>query len=212
MILKTGQTFTTRGITITEGQIVDFGLTYDPQPFHIDREAAAQTPFGGLIASGFQTVALAFRMFYQENVINACAIGSPGMDELRWRLPVRPNDTLTTEAEVLSLKASRSKPDRGFSRVAFHGTQSTGRKGDELSLHHYPAPPPCRSLNPNLCSKKLVFRPLASQRRCPVAGPPSAHKARPGPKDPHGALVRPRAHDRARQSNRHRGRLTGDGQ
>ena len=108
-----GEVFTTPGITLSESQILDFALVYDPQPFHIDVVAAAESPFGGLIASGFQTLALSFRAFYQANVINACSLGSPGFDALRWTAPVRPGDTLSVEATVREKTPSKSKPNRG---------------------------------------------------------------------------------------------------
>ncbi len=108
-----GEVFHSRGITITESQILDFALAYDPQPFHLDKRAAEEGPFNGLIASGFQTLALAFRMFYQANVINACSMGSPGLDKLRWIRPVRPEDTLSVTATVKEMRPSKSKPDRG---------------------------------------------------------------------------------------------------
>ena len=108
-----GRTFESKGVTLSESQILDFALLYDPQPFHLDKEAAAEGPFNGLIASGFQTLALAFRIFYQANVINACSMGSPGLDELRWVRPVRPGDTLKVKATVREKRPSRSKPDRG---------------------------------------------------------------------------------------------------
>ncbi|MGF1595026.1 MAG: MaoC family dehydratase [Kiloniellaceae bacterium] len=108
-----GQIFHSKGVTLSESQILDFALLYDPQPFHLDREAAAAGPFNGLIASGFQTLALAFRIFYQAGVINACSMGSPGLDELRWLRPVRPGDTLSVNATVREKRPSSSKPDRG---------------------------------------------------------------------------------------------------
>lgn len=108
-----GQSFQSKGVTLSESQILDFALLYDPQPFHLDKEAAAEGPFGGLIASGFQTLAMAFRIFYQANVINACSMGSPGLDELRWLRPVRPGDTLSVTATVRETRPSKSKPDRG---------------------------------------------------------------------------------------------------
>ena len=108
-----GQTFSSRGATLSESQILDFALLYDPQPFHLDKEAAAEGPFDGLIASGFQTLCVAFRLFYQEKVINACSMGSPGLDELRWTRPVRPGDTIKVQATVKEVRPSRSKPDRG---------------------------------------------------------------------------------------------------
>ena len=110
---KPGESFHSKGVTITESQILDFALAYDPQPFHLDKRAAEEGPFNGLIASGFQTLALAFRMFYQANVINACSMGSPGLDELRWIRPVRPEDTLSVTATVKEMRPSGSKPDRG---------------------------------------------------------------------------------------------------
>jgi acyl dehydratase len=108
-----GQAFQSKGVTLSESQILDFALLYDPQPFHLDKEAAAEGPFGGLIASGFQTLALAFRIFYQAGVINACSLGSPGLDELRWLRPVRPGDTLSVKGTVREKRPSKSKPDRG---------------------------------------------------------------------------------------------------
>ncbi len=108
-----GQTFQSKGATLSESQILDFALLYDPQPFHLDKEAAAEGPFDGLIASGFQTLSVAFRLFYQEKVINACSMGSPGLDELRWTRPVRPGDTIKVAATVKEARPSRSKPDRG---------------------------------------------------------------------------------------------------
>jgi acyl dehydratase len=109
-----GQRVVSRGATLTESAILDFALLYDPQRFHLDVEAARESPYGGLIASGFQTLALGFRMFLQTGVLDACSIGSPGFDELRWIAPVRPGDTIHSEVEVLELRESRSKPDRGI--------------------------------------------------------------------------------------------------
>ena len=108
-----GRTFKSKGATLSESQILDFALLYDPQPFHLDKEAAAEGPFNGLIASGFQTLAVAFRLFYQEKVINACSMGSPGLDALRWVRPVRPGDTIKVKATVREKRPSKSKPDRG---------------------------------------------------------------------------------------------------
>ena len=108
-----GDKFSSGGVTFTESEIVRFALQYDPQPFHIDVEAAGNSQFKGLIASGFQTLALVFRMYIQEGMLKQ-GMGSPGMDELRWLLPVRPGDTLHMETEIVSTKASSSKTDRGY--------------------------------------------------------------------------------------------------
>ncbi|MGO8915155.1 MAG: MaoC family dehydratase [Stellaceae bacterium] len=114
-----GERFVTRGVTLTESGIIGFAMTYDPQPFHIDVEAAAQSNYRGLIASGFQTLALGFRMVLETGVFRAASMGSPGFDELRWLRPVRPGDTLRTELEVKEKTPSRSKPDRGILRIAY---------------------------------------------------------------------------------------------
>lgn len=115
--LKVGDRFPGRSATLTEAMIIDFALTYDPQPFHIDVEAAKRSNYGGLIASGFQTLSLAFRLFYQTGVITSASLGGPGMDELRWLRPVRAGDTIRSEAVVREVTPSRSKPDRGVLKL-----------------------------------------------------------------------------------------------
>ncbi len=131
-----GEKFVTRGVTLTESMIIDFALTYDPQPFHIDVEAAKQSNYGGLIASGFHTLALGFRMVLETGVFRVASMGSPGFDELRWLKPVRPGDTLHTELEVVEKKPSSSKPDRGIARIAY---RIKNQKGEDvltfLSMH-----------------------------------------------------------------------------
>ena len=98
--LVVGERFVTQGYTFTEAKIIDFAFKYDPQPFHLDVSAAARSPYGGLIASGFQTVAVCFRLFIQSGVIIDSSVGSPGIDEMRWLAPVYPGDTLHSEVEV----------------------------------------------------------------------------------------------------------------
>ena len=114
-----GDKFATGRMAITEAMILDFAKTYDPQPFHTDAAAAAQSIYGGLIASGFQTLALGFRLVWDTGIIAGTSMGSPGFDELRWLKPVKPGDTLRVEGEVVAQTPSRSKPDRGIIRVAY---------------------------------------------------------------------------------------------
>ena len=114
---KVGVRFESPGITLTEGEIIHFGLRYDPQPFHLDTEAAKESPYGGLIASGFHTLGLSFRMFLQTGAFAACSLGAFGIDEVRWLLPVRPGDTVRVVSEVLEARVSSSKPDRGIVRL-----------------------------------------------------------------------------------------------
>lgn len=114
-----GQSYETAGATLTEAQILAFAWEWDPQPFHLDVAAAEASPYGGLIASGFQTLLTAFRLFHAERIINPASIGSPGMDEVRWLKPVRPGDTLRVRGEVVETRPSRSKPDRGSAVIAY---------------------------------------------------------------------------------------------
>jgi acyl dehydratase len=109
-----GQVYETAGATLTEAQILDFAMQWDPQPFHLDVEAAKASIYGGLIASGFQTLLVAFRLFLAEGLIRRSSIGSPGMEALRWLKPVRPGDTLRVRVTVVDTRPSRSKSDRGI--------------------------------------------------------------------------------------------------
>ena len=97
---EVGQSFDTEGITLTEGMIIDFAFRYDPQPFHLDTQAASRSPYGGLIASGFQTLALTFRLFRDTGVITGTSHGEVSADEVRWLRPVRPGDTLSVTVTV----------------------------------------------------------------------------------------------------------------
>ena len=112
-----GQRFVTRAMTISEAAILDFAERYDPQPFHLDAEYAKATHFGGLIASGFQTLAVSFALFLRLGLLEIANLGSPGMDEVRWLKPLRPGDTIRQVAEVIEVSPSRSKPDRGVVRM-----------------------------------------------------------------------------------------------
>lgn len=122
------------GATLTESAIVDFALQWDAQPFHIDAPAAADSPFGGLIASGFHTLVVAFKLLLAEQGVRRSSIGSPGIEDLRWLKPVRPGDTLRARMEVLENTPSRSKPDRGVIRVT---AQAFTQSGDEVLRYTY---------------------------------------------------------------------------
>jgi acyl dehydratase len=109
-----GEVYTYGRVELDEASIVAFARLYDPQPFHIDPRAAAAGMYGGLIASGWQTVAVTMRMLVDHVISPASSLGSPGCDELRWLKPVRPGDSLAVRIEILSTRRSRSKPDRGL--------------------------------------------------------------------------------------------------
>ena len=112
--LQAGFRFTTPGATLTEAQIVEFAFQFDPQPFHMNAHAAQQSHFGGVIASGLHSLAVACRLIQQSKPWAAAAMGSPGIEELRWLQPVRPGDTLHVETEVRAVRPSASRPDRGI--------------------------------------------------------------------------------------------------
>jgi acyl dehydratase len=100
-------------IPVTAEEIIDFARRYDPQPFHVDPEAAKQTPYGGLIASGWHTCALMMREVVDSFVDGTTSLGSPGLGPIRWLLPVRPGDVLRMRATVIEARRSTTKPDRG---------------------------------------------------------------------------------------------------
>ncbi len=99
--------------TVTAEEIVDFASKYDPQVFHLDSEAAKDTMFGELVASGWHTSSLMMRMIVEHHVDHHHGMGSPGMDEIRWKVPVFPGDTLRVRSQATEKRPSRSKPDRG---------------------------------------------------------------------------------------------------
>ncbi len=110
---KPGDDFTTDAITVTESMIIDFALQWDPQPTHSDVTHARTAMLGGLMASGFLTLCITFRLALGSGLLDASNLASPGFDKLRWLKPVRAGDTLHVVSRVLSATPSRSKPDRG---------------------------------------------------------------------------------------------------
>jgi acyl dehydratase len=111
--VRVGMAWAGRPVAITADAIIAFAKEYDPQPFHIDPVAAASTSFGGLIASGWQVAALGMRQFVDARPFGSSPIVGLGVNDLRWLKPVRPGDILETRGEIVEVKPSRSKPDRG---------------------------------------------------------------------------------------------------
>ena len=110
---QVGETFEYGHHLVTEEEIIEFATRYDPQSFHIDKTAAEQSIYGGLIASGWMTGSVMMRMAVDHLISPLSSMGSPGIDELRWLKPVRPGDRLRVRATVLASKRSQTKPDRG---------------------------------------------------------------------------------------------------
>jgi len=114
---KVGERFTSGGLTLTEAGIVEFARQWDPQPFHIDAEFAQKWTYGGLIASGLHTMSVTLRLWLDLGVFRACSLGSPGIGEVQFARPVRPGDTLRVVTDIVELRLSASKSDRGIARV-----------------------------------------------------------------------------------------------
>ncbi|MEI6547780.1 MAG: MaoC family dehydratase [Burkholderiales bacterium] len=121
-----GETFEYGDYEITEKEIVEFATRYDPQPFHIDKAAAARSLFGGLIASGWMTGSVMMRMMVENFIPTRSGLGSPGLDEIRWVQPVRPGDRLRVRVTILETVRSRSKPDRGSILALQEGLNQRG--------------------------------------------------------------------------------------
>jgi acyl dehydratase len=100
-------------VQVQEEEVLAFARRYDPQPFHVDRQRAAASQFGGLIASGWHTCAMVMRLACDTYLLDAASFGSPGVEGIEWLKPVRPGDTLSAWRTVLETRPSRSKPDRG---------------------------------------------------------------------------------------------------
>jgi len=114
---KVGDRFVSGGMTLTESAIIDFARQWDPQPFHVDVEFASKWSYGGLIASGLHTMCVTLRLWLELGVLKACSLGSPGLGETQFPRPVRPGDTLRVVTDIVALRASSSKPDRGICRL-----------------------------------------------------------------------------------------------
>ena len=122
-----GQTDEIGRHTFGEQEMIEFARQFDPQPFHTDPEAAKQSFFGGLIASGWHTCAIAMRLMVQKYIGQAASAGSPGVDNIRWSAPVRPGDTITYRRVIVASRPSQSKPDLGLLQTR---TEALNQRGE----------------------------------------------------------------------------------
>jgi len=122
-----GTTHDCGSVSVSQAEIISFATQFDPQPFHVDPEAAARGPFGGLIASGWHTAALVMRQLVDHYLSAEASLGSPGLDEMRWPDPVRPGDTLRVRATVAEARRSQSRPDRGIMKTVIEAVNQDGR-------------------------------------------------------------------------------------
>jgi acyl dehydratase len=126
-----GQIYGSGRITVERERIQAFAAEFDPQPFHLDEEAARRSIFGGLAASGWHTAALTMRLLVESDFKPAGGIIGAGFDEFRWPLPVRPGDQLHVESEVLDVRPSRSRPHQGLIKVR---TTTKNQKGEAVQV------------------------------------------------------------------------------
>ncbi len=136
-----GEAYTYGSVTLDEASIVAFARQYDPQPFHIDPVAAKDSIYGGLIASGWQTVAETMRILVDHVISPASSLGSPGCDELRWLEPVRPGDTLSVRFEIDSAPPLALEPGPRPGREPAGGAEPARRRGHD-DADHAPRPRP----------------------------------------------------------------------
>ena len=122
-----GQTFGSRRLRVDKDQIRAFAAEFDPQPFHLDEEVARDTIFRGLAASGCHTAALTMRLLVESEINLAGGIVAAGIDELRWPRPVRPGDELRVESEVLEVRPSQSRQNRGMIKMRTKTLNQNGK-------------------------------------------------------------------------------------
>lgn len=114
---RVGERYVSGGMTMTEAAIIEFARQWDPQPFHTDVEFAKNWSFGGLIASGLHTMAVTLKLWLEQAVFRASSLGSPGIGEVQFPRPVRPGDTLRVVTDIVELRPSASRRDRGIARI-----------------------------------------------------------------------------------------------
>jgi acyl dehydratase len=111
---------------VDKDAIIAFAKQFDPQPFHVDEAAAKASMYGGLIASGWHTVALVMRMMCDSYMLDSASLGSPGIDNLKWLKPVRPGDTLHGQRTTLEVRASASRPEMGLVKTRWEVFNQNG--------------------------------------------------------------------------------------
>ena len=127
---EVGQVYDTGTKTLDEAEIIEFGEKYAPLPYHTDAEAAKDTDFGTLVAAGYQTAAITFGLFARTGALSLSGMGSPGVDTLRWKRPVKVGDTLRAEAHIVEISAARKEGARDAVRIRY----DTFNQNDEIVM------------------------------------------------------------------------------
>lgn len=127
---EVGQVYETDTHTLDEQEIIEFGLKYAPVPYHTDAEEAKNTSFGTLIAAGYQTAAITFGLFARTGALSLSGMGSPGVDKLRWKRPVKPGDTLRALANIVEVSPAEKEGGRDAVRIRY----DTLNQNDEVVM------------------------------------------------------------------------------
>ena len=135
--LHVGDAFGSDTFSVTEARIIEFARDFDPQPFHLEPTAAQTSVFKGLVASGWHTAAMSMRLFVTGGLQLAGGSVGLGVDELRWPRPVRAGDTLQLQTEILEIRPSKSKPDRGVIQGRKRIRRRRGETGSKLIAISY---------------------------------------------------------------------------
>ena len=143
--LPVGTTLEIGSVTVDRDEVIAFATKYDPQPFHLDDEAAAQSMFGKLAASGWHTCAMAMGLMVRNFLHQSASLGSPGLEQLKWLKPVYPGDTLTLRQRIVESRPMKSRPDVGLTRTLWemfnqHGEQVLLMDGYGMFRRRTPAP------------------------------------------------------------------------
>jgi len=132
--INVGDTSEFGSYLVSKEEIIDFAQKYDPQPFHLDEEAAKSSVFGGLCASGWHTCAMLMRMLVDNMTkLGMASLGSPGMDGIKWKRPVMVGDTLSVKAKVDAKRDSASRPTIGFLKGTY---EVLNQKGETVMIMH----------------------------------------------------------------------------
>lgn len=124
---EVGATYEIGEFSLSEAEIIDFAQRFDPQPFHLDHAAARASPYGGIIASGWHTGSAMMRVVVEGFISSVAGLGSPGVDEIRWLKPVRPDERLKVRVTVEQTRRSTSKPDRGLCHTLMEVVDHAGQ-------------------------------------------------------------------------------------
>ena len=123
--LTEGMCFRSPSVTVTEDAIIRFAMEWDPQPFHVDRNAAAQSIFGTLVGSGLQTLLMTYRLYYQIGLLQGTALAGLGMDDVRFLAPLKPGDTIAVDCRVEALRPTR-RDERGVVGLSLSTSDHAG--------------------------------------------------------------------------------------